>query len=373
MDGGLAGYGLVGHRSRVELLAAIARQRARLDAQEQRLLHTMHTDPVPNLDGTDATDKQWVREDVACALRISPAAARARLHTATDLVTRLPGTLALLHRGDISLAHASRLVDAVRPLPDPVAAAVQARVLARAPHQTVAQFSASVRRAVLALDPRDQDTQLEDALAQRRVLFTPQDDGTCELWALLGADAAATLKSALDHAADTAKGLDGRSADQRRADALTDLALNALATPAGGGAGRGVRPAVQVTVALSTLLGLDQQPGELDGHGPIPAALARALAFDPTGTWRRLLTDPAGRLLETGATTYRPPAPTARHVRAQHRTCRFPGCRHPAPRCHLDHITAWTHGGTTHPDNLQPLCPRHHHLTRKSRVVAAVL
>jgi hypothetical protein len=345
----------------VELLGAIARQRARLDAQEQRLLHAMHTDPVPNLDGSDATDKQWVREDVACALRISPATARARLHTATDLVTRLPATLALLDRGDIGLAHASRLVDAVRPLPDRVAAAVQARVLARAPRQTVAQFSASVRRAVLALDPRDQDAQLEDALAQRRVLFTPQDDGTCELWALLGADAAATLKTALDHAADTAKGLDGRSADQRRADALTDLALNALAG-AGGGGGRGLRPAVHVTVALSTLLGVDQQPGELDGHGPIPAALARALAFDPTGTWRRLLTDPAGRLIETGATSYRPPAATARHVRAQHRTCRFPGCRHPAPRCHLDHITAWTHGGTTHPDNLQPLCPRHHHL-----------
>jgi hypothetical protein len=197
------------------------------------------------------------------------------------------------------------------------------------------------------------------------VLFTPQDDGTCELWALLGADAAATLKSALDHAADTNAGLDERSADQRRADALTDLALNALAAPgalAGAGAGRGVRPAVNVTVALSTLLGLDQQPGELDGHGPIPAALARAIAFDTTGTWRRLLTDPTGRLIETGATTYRPPTATARHVRAQHPTCRFPGCRHPAPRCHLDHITAWTHGGTTHPDNLQPLCPRHHHL-----------
>ena len=29
-------------------------------------------------------------------------------------------------------------------------------------------------------------------------------------------------------------------------------------------------PQIQVCVALSTLLGLDEQPGELDGHGPIP-------------------------------------------------------------------------------------------------------
>jgi len=43
---------------------------------------------------------------------------------------------------------------------------------------------------------------------------------------------------------------------------------------------------VHVTVALSTLLGLDEQPGELAGHGPIPAVLARRLAADPTGMFR---------------------------------------------------------------------------------------
>lgn len=34
-----------------------------------------------------------------------------------------------------------------------------------------------------------------------------------------------------------------------------------------------VKPLVQVTVALSTLLGLDDQDGELDGYGPILAEL----------------------------------------------------------------------------------------------------
>jgi hypothetical protein len=60
----------------------------------------------------------------------------------------------------------------------------------------------------------------------------------------------------------------------------------------------GLRPSVQVIVALSTLLGLDEQPGELAGSGPIPAAVARRIAADETGTRRRLLPDERGHLVD---------------------------------------------------------------------------
>ena len=53
-------------------------------------------------------------------------------------------------------------------------------------------------------------------------------------------------------------------------------------------------------VALSTLLGFDEQPGELAGYGPIPADLARRMAADPTGTWTRLVTDELGQLVDYG-------------------------------------------------------------------------
>jgi hypothetical protein len=86
----------------------------------------------------------------------------------------------------------------------------------------------------------------------------------------------------------------------------------------------GLRPSVQVTVALSTLLGLDEQPGELAGSGPIPASVARRIAADETGTWRRLITDERGHLLDYGRTTYRPPKDLADHVIARDRTCRHP-------------------------------------------------
>src|SRR6185503_12962815 len=51
------------------------------------------------------------------------------------------------------------------------------------------------------------------------------------------------------------------------------------------------RPAIQVVVSADTLLGLDDQPAQLTGYGPITAQTARRLAADESGTWRRLLTD----------------------------------------------------------------------------------
>jgi hypothetical protein len=64
---------------------------------------------------------------------------------------------------------------------------------------------------------------------------------------------------------------------------------------------------VQITVAATTLLGLDDQPAELEGYGPIPASMAIRISEDPTGTWHRLITDRAGRLLDHQTRTYKPP------------------------------------------------------------------
>ncbi len=113
-----------------------------------------------------------------------------------------------------------------------------------------------------------------------------------------------------------------------------------------------------MTVAASTLLGLDDHPGELAGYGSITAQAARAIAAD--ATWRHILTDPAsGTVLDVGRTTYRPPQALADHIRTRDRTCRFPGCRHPAHRCDIDHDIPYPEGPTCD-GNLCCLC-RHHH------------
>ncbi|NMH96973.1 DUF222 domain-containing protein [Pseudonocardia acidicola] len=126
---------------------------------------------------------------------------------------------------------------------------------------------------------------------------------------------------------------------------------------------------IRVTVALSTLMGLDDQPGELAGYGPITATQARGLAADPGSTWRRLVTDPlSGTLLDVGTTRYSPPPGLAEHVIARDQTCRFPGCRVPAHRCDLDHTIPFDPAGGTGPTaatNLGPRCRRDHR--RKQR------
>ena len=93
----------------------------------------------------------------------------------------------------------------------------------------------------------------------------------------------------------------------------------------------------------------------------VPALTAWALAAG--GTWRRLITDPAsGTVVDVGRSRYRPPAGLADLVRARDRACVFPTCQTPAERCDIDHLTAWSQGGTTSLDNLATLCEAHHRL-----------
>ncbi|WP_454934034.1 DUF222 domain-containing protein [Actinomyces oris] len=93
----------------------------------------------------------------------------------------------------------------------------------------------------------------------------------------------------------------------------------------------------------------------------VPALTAWALAAG--GTWRRLVTDPtSGTVLDVGRSRYRPPAGLADLVRARDRACVFPTCHTPASRCDIDHLTAWSQGGTTSLDNLVVLCEAHHRL-----------
>jgi hypothetical protein len=335
---------------RVDALVALERAAAWVAGLQQRVLATLDDDDE---DG-------WMREGVACALSLSGVSAQHRLAVAQELTGRLPNTLRLLESGVISYLQAMTLAEASYGLDDDTVAAVERRVLARAGEQTVGEFRRSVRRAVAALAAARVEEERQQAMAERHVCVTARDDGMAELWALLPAEGAAAVMAAVDALAHVTSADDPRSADQRRADALVGLGVSALHDPHLPKA-HGMRPAIQVTVAASTLLGLDQQPGELAGHGPIPASAARRIAADPTGTWRRLLTDPgSGQLLDYGRTTYRPPRDLADFVIARDQTCTFPGCVRRGQRCDIDHETPFDAGGSTSPQNLAALCRRHH-------------
>ena len=261
------------------------------------------------------------------------------------------------------------------------------QVLPEAPLRTPTQLAADVDRALLAADPEDAAVRLPKALATRHVCHPRRlPDGMAGLWAVLPAADAARVDATLEATARAARAVgDPRTLDQLRADVLSGLAtgdaLLAGETPTAGGGGDGPpvgrrapgirvpKIRIDVTVALSTLMGLDDLPGEVAGLGPIPAEQARALAAG--GVWRRLVTDPlTGTVLDVGRTRYRPPAGLAEHVLARDGSCAAPGCGVPSHRCDLDHTTEFSgvpaNGsrvpGTTSADNLGPLSDRCHRL-----------
>lgn len=152
---------------------------------------------------------------------------------------------------------------------------------------------------------------------------------------------------------------DTRTWAQVQADLFTDLLLAGDPSLAhGDGLGR-IQGRVQVTVAATTLAGMDDRPAELDGHGPLDPDVARALAGWNSG-WTRLFLDASGMLVETD--TYTPTEGMRRFLRARDQHCRFPGCRMPVHRCEIDHQHDHAKGGKTRLDNLGHLCRAHHTL-----------
>ena len=93
--------------------------------------------PLPGVPGAAGVDGLLTGQDLAslelaAALGVSAHAADDRVERAGDLA-RLPGTRLALAGGRIDLAKARAIIEAVAPLSDEAAAAVEARVLGRAP------------------------------------------------------------------------------------------------------------------------------------------------------------------------------------------------------------------------------------------------
>lgn len=156
-----------------------------------------------------------------------------------------------------------------------------------------------------------------------------------------------------------------------RVEQATGLSVSAAS---GGGCGMrvgviGGRSAhIRVVVPLTTLMGGSggpaadlegaDTPATLEGYGPIPASVARALAAG--GPWARMVTNPIDRtVLELSRDTYAPPASMADLVRAREPECVEPSCGISSDGCDLHHRIPWP-VGATEVANLDPGCRRHH-------------
>jgi hypothetical protein len=342
--------------------------------------------------GGNASDYQgrvteFVSDEIGVLLACTRMAAAHRLETAMR-ATAHQSLMAAWREGTVDARKVAVIGDGLLDV-DPAFAETLAGEAARyATSRTATQTRAWLARRVLSADPGMAEVRRVRASAGRRVTLQPVADGMAELSALLPGIQARQAFDTLNALAQAGATGDARTADQRRADALMDL-LTGRADPP--------QVQIQVVVPADTLTGDTDQPGWVQGLGPITASEARTLAQGPPagrGTSptqsprpkvRTLIVDPETGALTKPASTevappldpgqpldeatsepqYRPSRGLDRAVRERDVTCRFPGCRRSAltttSGTDLDHTVPYP-AGVTDWSNLAVLCRRHHRL-----------
>lgn len=311
--------------------------------------------------GTRASERgRGIGEQIALARRESPHRGRQHLSLAR-ILPELPHTAEAFRRG---LVTEWRVVVMARETAclDREARTTIDRALAADP-DAFASYSdrtvlAEIRKLTARLDPAAVAERRRRAEAERRVTLRPAPDTMAYLTVLLPVAQAVATYATLVRDADTDRAAgDPRSRGQVMADTLVTRVTGAPA------AGNG-RPVVPVAVGLvmtdrAAFAGAHDDAA-LDGHGPIPADLARELlagAVDqPTKTWvHRLYRHPqTHELLAMDSRRRCFPRRLATFLRHRDQWCRQPWCG--APIRHSDHATPAADGGTTDTDDGQGLC-----------------
>jgi hypothetical protein len=336
----------------------------RLEAEFLRRLHRFHRERGAQADGGGST-VSWVRH--RCGMTVKAAAYRVHL---AQTLGELPATLDSARAGRASLSNVTMIahlaedvgVDQVAPLESILVGA--AETLEPGAMRTLTQATR------LRLDP--DGVLADDNRAHERRWFECEQTygGVFVLRGELDADGGALVKTAIDALSHGMTRGETRSASQRRADALVDLAATQLRC----GDHRdvhGQRPHLTVTVSAATLRsGVHAQPAELGGVGPIHPETARRIACDAVRTvvtvapaaddWITMTGSARAEPLSVGRATRTIPAHlrTALHLRDQ--GCRFPGCDRPPAWTDGHHIIHWSDGGPTELENLVSLCRPHH-------------
>ena len=356
---------------RIDYLSALDRQESWICALKQEALVAIAGEYADEDGGIFGCVDEEEREDVATALRLSPTTAQNRIDVARVLIGHLPNTISALSTGEISVAHATVIAretaTAIKNGLSPESVfRVEQTALAHAEFHTPGQVASKVKTTIAKLAPEDFEELVDRARDSRRVTCYPEADGMATVIAILPAEDAQTVMKSIEayilkQDAQDAADWSLLSADMKRADALTAIASQALASMA-----HDVQPhrrpiTISVAIDLPTLLGLAENPGQLAGYGAIPASVARRLAAD--GNWQRFVSDPTtGNLLDFGREKYAPPQELVDYLLARDRICRFPGCRRTGQSSDIDHAQSWETGGETNPANLGLLCRRHHRM-----------
>jgi hypothetical protein len=375
--------------------AHIAMTRALAEAGRSALRQAARSSARPRGMGSDM-EMRSIAAEVAGVRRSHDRRAQSEIDHALTIVDDYPAAFEAWQHRRITRDHVDALVRMGCGLDDDIRAEYERQAISICERDIASRVRESLRNLAARLGSESFTERHRTAAAKRSVWVTHGADGMSELGANLptviatgihdrltamahsvkDARSAGSAPSAADagassadvQEADVAAGdaaeTDDRTMDQLRADILGDLLLGGapVVDPTYGSDAAGplgaIRAQVQVTLTSETMSGADDAPAELLGAALIDADTARRLAGREK-TWNRLFVDPITRT-PVEVDTYRPPAAMSRLLKARDQHCRFPGCRHAAIRCELDHTIDYARGGHTHIFNLAHLCQRHH-------------
>ncbi|MFL0285446.1 HNH endonuclease [Mycobacterium sp. SMC-21] len=217
-----------------------------------------------------------------------------------------------------------------------------------------AEVSAEAARIAYELDQQTVLEKMTRARASRHVRFRVAGDGMMSMTVLLPAAQGQLVRQTLvREAASVVAAGSERSRGQVMADVVVERVTgrDPVRSP--------VPVAVNLVLSDETLLTGGEQPAQLDGYGPIPAALARdmvlAAAAEGTAALRRLYAQPGtNKLVAMESTSRTFPKGLATFIGLRDQLCRTPYCN--ARIRHTDHVRPHAHHGPTSAHNGDGLC-----------------
>jgi len=278
---------------RLDMLRVREQQIARLQLAQRLEIAALAREDRAGISG------RFIADELAMTLSLSPRQASNRLDDAQAFAC-FPAVHAQLDTGNWLMPHADAAVDELckTGLSREQQSQVLELVLSRPHGRTPWELRQAIRTAALVLFPAHLADRATQAETDRNVQSFTDSPGVGSLIAHGPAAAVTAMMAALDALARQKDPDDPRTLAQRRFDTLARLVLGEI-TPTNW--------QCQVLISLATLEGSSDAPGELIGHGPIPAAQARELAA--AGTLRRVVVDAHGRLVHVDGTVHHPDLP----------------------------------------------------------------
>ena len=190
--------------ARVDYLSAVERQTGWLQALIQRAIVAVAGAEPSEADGIYEGVDDAERENISAALRMSGNSAQYKIDIARSLINTLPNTCSALATGEISPAHANVIARetaaAIREgLPTEAIARIEESAIAHAEFHTPAQVGNKVRTMLAQVAPKEFEEIVVRARETRKVSMYRESDGMATVVAILPAEDAQTVMSAIEN------------------------------------------------------------------------------------------------------------------------------------------------------------------------------